>query len=353
MKLLIQPDDGIAALLSGIRSARKSIEIVIFRFDRAEIEAGLKAAVGRGVSVSALIAYTNRGGEINLRKLEMRLLEVGVAVSRTADDLVRYHDKLMIIDRRLLYVLSFNFTHLDIDHSRGFGIITRNARLVHEAVKLFEADTTRNPYTPALDTFVVSPANARELLAAFIRKARKELLIYDPKIADAEMLLALGERAKAGVEIKVIGRIGKRNPGLEVRNLVRPRLHTRTIIRDRRQAFVGSQSLRQAELDSRREVGVIVREPKVVNGLIKTFESDWAIIPVAEKHQPDVEPKVLKKAMKTLVKELSPLNPIVKEALKETASAPGSANLNPQEVKETVKEAVKEAIRDRVEEMVG
>ena len=48
MKLLVQPDDGIAALLSGIRSAKKSIEIVIFRFDRAEIEAGLKAAVGRG-----------------------------------------------------------------------------------------------------------------------------------------------------------------------------------------------------------------------------------------------------------------------------------------------------------------
>ena len=239
MKLLIQPDDGIAALLSGIRSAKKSIEIVIFRFDRAEIEAELKAAVGRGVSVSALIAYTNRGGEINLRKLEMRLLEVGVAVSRTADDLVRYHDKLMIIDRRLLYVLSFNFTHLDIDHSRGFGIVTRNARFVHEAVKLFEADTTRKPYTPTLDTFVVSPVNARKLLAAFIRKAKKQLLIYDPLIADPEMLRALSERAKAGVEIKVIGRVSKRNPGLEVRNLASLRLHTRTIIRDRRSGLCG------------------------------------------------------------------------------------------------------------------
>jgi phosphatidylserine/phosphatidylglycerophosphate/cardiolipin synthase-like enzyme len=352
VKLLIQPDDGIAALLSGIRSAKKSIEIVIFRFDRAEIEAALKAAVGRGVSVSALIAYTNRGGEINLRKLEMRLLEVGVAVSRTADDLVRYHDKLMIIDRRLLYVLSFNFTHLDTDHSRGFGIVIRNARLVQEAVKLFEADTTRNPYKPTLDTFIVSPANARKLLAAFIRKAKKELLIYDPKIADTEMLRALSERTKAGVEIKVIGRVGKRSPGLEVRNLVKLRLHTRTIIRDRHQAFVGSQSLRQAELDSRREVGVIVRDPKVVNGLIKTFETDWAMRPAGEKQQPEAQPKVLKKALKALVKELSPLNPIVKEALKEAVSETGSAGLNPQEVKETVKEAVKKAVRERVEEMV-
>ena len=346
MKLLIQPDNGPEALLSGIRSAKKIIEIVIFRFDRAEIEAALKAAVGRGVSVHALIAYTNRGGEINLRKLEMRLLAVGVAVSRTADDLVRYHDKLMIIDRRLLYVLSFNFTHLDIDHSRGFGIVTRNARFIQEAVKLFEADTTRKPYTPTLDTFVVSPANARKVLGAFIRKAKKELLIYDPKIADTGMLRALSERLKAGVEIKVIGRVSKQNPGLEVRNLAKLRLHTRTIICDRRQAFVGSQSLRMAELDSRREVGVIVREPNVVNGLIKTFETDWAMSAAGENQ---VSAGNLKETIKELVKELSPLNPIVQEALKETAK---SGSLNPQEVKETVKEAVKEAVQERVEEMV-
>ena len=358
MKLLIQPGDGPEALLAGIRNARKSIEIVIFRFDRAEIEAALKAAVGRGVTVHALIAYTNRGGEINLRKLEMRLLAVGVAVSRTADDLVRYHDKVMIIDRRLLYVLSFNFTHLDIDHSRGFGIVTRNIRFIHEAVKLFEADTKRTPYTPTLDTFVVSPANARKRLSEFIRKARKELLIYDPKIADAEMLGAITERAKAGVAIKVIGSVSvsEQHAEFDVRNLTGLRLHTRTIIRDRRQAFVGSQSLRMAELDSRREVGVIVREPKVVNGIIKTFEADWAMSAVKEnqhqQQQSDANLKEIKREVKELVKELSPLNPIVKEALKEVVSDAGSASLNMQEVKETVKEAVKEAVRERVEEMV-
>jgi phosphatidylserine/phosphatidylglycerophosphate/cardiolipin synthase-like enzyme len=356
MKLLIQPGDGPEALLSGIRNAKKTIEIAIFRFDRAEIEAALKAAVGRGVAVSALIAYTNRGGEINLRKLEMRLLAVGVAVSRTADDLVRYHDKLMIIDRRLLYVLSFNFTHLDIDHSRGFGIVTRNIRFIHEAVKLFEADTTRNPYTPTLDTFIVSPVNARKQLSEFIRKARKELLIYDPKIADAEMLGALSERAKAGVAIKVIGSVSvsKQHVGLDVRNLAGLRLHTRTIIRDRRQAFVGSQSLRMAELDSRREVGVIVREPKVVNGIIKTFEADWAMSAVKENQhqhqQSDANLKEIKREVKELVKELSPLSPIVEEAIKEAET--GSTGLNPQEMKQTVKEAVKEAVRERVEEMV-
>jgi phosphatidylserine/phosphatidylglycerophosphate/cardiolipin synthase-like enzyme len=353
MKLLIQPGDGPEALLAGIRNARKSIEIAIFRFDRAEIEAALKAAVGRGVTVHALIAYTNRGGEINLRKLEMRLLAVGVAVSRTADDLVRYHDKLLIIDRRLLYILSFNFTHLDIDHSRGFGIITRNARLIQEAVRLFEADTTRNPYTPTLDNFVVSPANARKVLGEFIGKAKKELLIYDPKIADAEMLGALAGRKEAGVVIKIIGSVSRQNPGLEVRNLAKIRLHTRTIIRDGCQAFMGSQSLRTAELDSRREVGVIVREPKVVNGLIRTFEADWAAGAVETSPTSEAHLKDIKRVIKELVEELSPLNPIVEEALKEAEAETGDPGLNSQEIKETVKEAVKEAVRDRVEEMVN
>jgi cardiolipin synthase A/B len=350
LKLLIQPEDGIAPLLLGIKRAKKSIAIVIFRFDRADLEAGLKAAVGRGVSVSALIAYANRGGEKNLRKLEMRLLAAGVNVSRTADDLVRYHDKLMIIDSRVLYLLSFNFTHLDIDHSRGFGIVTRKTKLVQEALKLVEADTARKPYVAGMDTFVVSPVNARKQLTALIHRARKELLIYDPKIADAEMLRALSERTKKGVEVRVIGAVGRKSQILTVRALAGLRLHTRTIIRDRREAFVGSQSLRHAELDSRREVGVIVREAKTVNGLVKIFESDWSLKKSVEITQTTSQD--LKKTLE-VVEKLSPLNPLVKDAVKEVVSKRGNKGLNSKEVKETVQKAVKEAVRERVAEMLN
>jgi phosphatidylserine/phosphatidylglycerophosphate/cardiolipin synthase-like enzyme len=281
----------------------------------------------------------------------MRLLEAGVTVSRTADDLVRYHDKLLIIDRRLLYVLSFNFTHLDIDHSRGFGIVTRKGKLVQEALKLLGADNDRTPYEAGLDTFVVSPVNARKQLLALIHRARKELLIYDPKIADVQMLRALGERAKKGVEIRVIGALGRQSHHLPVRRLSGFRLHARTIVRDRREAFVGSQSLRKAELDSRREVGVIVRESKVLSGLIDTFEADWGVKETAETIQ--ATPQELKKTLKETVEKLSPLNALVKEAVNDVVSKKGSASLNTKEVKETVEKAVKEAVRERVQEMLN
>src|ERR1700686_1028583 len=210
VRSLVQPGDGIMPLVRGINSAKKSVEILIFRFDRTEIERALANAVSRGVFVHALIAYTNRGGEKQLRALEMRLLAAGVTVARTADDLLRYHGKMIIVDRRELYVLSFNFTYLDIEHSRSFGLIATHRKVVQEAVKLFEADTKRQPYTPGLATFVVSPANARKELESFIKKAKKELLIYDPEIADTEMLRVLNERAKAGVDIKIIGRVSQR-----------------------------------------------------------------------------------------------------------------------------------------------
>ena len=112
MRLLIQPGDGVEPLVKGINKAKNRVEIIIFRFDRREVEKALINAVSRGVHVHALIAYTNRGGEKNLRELELRLLAGGVTVARTADDLVRYHAKCMIIDRRELFVLGFNFTFI-------------------------------------------------------------------------------------------------------------------------------------------------------------------------------------------------------------------------------------------------
>src|SRR5205814_5803948 len=97
LKLLIQPGDGIDRVVKAIRKAKESIEIMIFRFDRPEIERALIDAVERGLFVHALIAFTNHGGEQNLRKLEMRFLESGITVARTAGDLVRYRGKILIV----------------------------------------------------------------------------------------------------------------------------------------------------------------------------------------------------------------------------------------------------------------
>jgi phosphatidylserine/phosphatidylglycerophosphate/cardiolipin synthase-like enzyme len=302
VKLIIQPDDGLAPLLRAVRKARRHIDIVIFRFDRPELEKALEAAVARGVVVRALIAHTNRGGKKVLRKLELRLLAAGITVARTADDLPRYHGKMMRVDDTL-HVFGFNYTKLDMEKSRSFGIVTNDKKLVKEASSLFEADRTRQAYMPGDDRLVVSPESSREVLTTFIKRARKQLLIYDEKITDNLVLRVLQQRAKAGVEIRVIGSIDKTIDGVAARKMPDLRLHVRAMIRDGSTAFVGSQSLRKLELDGRREVGVLVTDARVAKKMQSVFEQDWKeaggkplAVPEAQASKTEEKPKDKEKA---------------------------------------------------------
>ena len=288
--MIVQPDDGLAPVLESIQRARKTLDFIIFRLDSKEIEKAAAAAVARGVKVRALIAHTHSGPSKRLRELELRLLGKGVTVSRTGTELVRYHHKLIVVDHDELHVYGFNHTTADLK-SRSFGIITKNKPLVQEALRLVEADTTRKEFDSSMDGLglVVSPDNAREQLANFIKRAKKSLAIYDPKLTDTQMVRLLNVAAKAGVDIRVIGKVSKRAKNLRVQKMPDMRLHVRAMIRDGDTVFVGSQSLRALELDARREVGLIARNPGVVKRMQETFEEDWAKTELGKKEQKEFE----------------------------------------------------------------
>jgi cardiolipin synthase A/B len=304
MDLIVQPDDGRKPLLDAIASAKKTLDLIIFRFDLRDVENALEAAVGRGVNVSALIAHTHSGSDKRLRQLEMRMLQKGVTVSRTGDDLVRYHGKLMIVDRQELFVLGFNYTGIDLT-SRSFGVVTRDRKMVQEAYRLFEADAARRTeFDPELDGFVVSPENAREQLATFIKRTKKSLAIYDPRLTDTQMLRLLNHKAKAGLDVRVIGKVGKRAGAIRVQKTTGLRLHVRAMVRDGDTVFVGSQSLRALELDARREVGLIVKDPSVVKRLQEVFEDDWARTDLGKKEQKQFQKELKQAASEDIVLEI-------------------------------------------------
>lgn len=351
MKLIIQPGDSVDRIVKGIRKAKKSVEIMIFRFDRPEIERALADAAERGVMVHALIAFTNRGGEAGLRKLEMRFLANGITVARTAGDLVRYHGKMMIVDRRELFLLAFNFTHVDMERSRSFGLITRNPKVVAEALRLFEADTKRQEYTAGYSKFLVSPENARKELAKFIRGAKKELLVYDPKVSDGAMLRLLYEKQNAGVKVRVLGEVaGDRLPACHLKRL---RLHTRTIIRDSVQAFIGSQSLRQAELDARREIGLIFRDGSVIKDLVRTFEEDW-VASAKNLEEAEADRTAPKRAIKMVAKKVAkklPLAPVAKKVAK-VLSKKADVDLDEKKIHNSVEKIMHDVVKQAAEEAV-
>jgi phosphatidylserine/phosphatidylglycerophosphate/cardiolipin synthase-like enzyme len=172
-------------------------------------------------------------------------------------------------------VFGFNFTKLDILRSRSFAVSTRDRRALAEAARLFEADATRQEYKPANSNLIVSPETSRSALTAFLKGTRGELAIYDARLNDAAMIKVLEGLAARGVRIRVIGALKRGCDGFEVRALEGMRLHVRAIVRDGMRVFVGSQSLSKEELDSRREVGLLVNNPTVARKVLQVFEQDW------------------------------------------------------------------------------
>jgi phosphatidylserine/phosphatidylglycerophosphate/cardiolipin synthase-like enzyme len=282
MKLLVQPDDGVGPVLEAIERAETSLDLYVFRLAHPKVKRALASAVSRGVVVRALIAHVTADGSVALRKLESELLGMGVTVSRTAEDLIRYHGKVLIRDRTNLYVLGYNLTRRDIAHARSFGIATRQKSLVAEAIRLFEADFDRQLYTPRLDQFVVSPFNSRASILSLIEEAREQLLIYEPRLTDRLIQKALEQRAMAGINVRIISKVAKNANAVQVAAYPGERMHVRAIVQDSRRVFIGSQGLRRAELDRRREVGVIVDDKDVVRGVTRIFEKDWVETPLAK-----------------------------------------------------------------------
>jgi cardiolipin synthase len=191
------------------------------------------------------------------------------------------------------------------------------------------------------------------LLTDFIKGTKKTLAIYDPQVSDRSMMHILEERAKAGVNVRIIGRLVGKIPGVEAHKLPQMRLHTRTMVRDGKLAFLGSQSLREAELESRREVGLIFQDKKIVAQMIRCFESDWALVERAEEDPAAVKApaeKLAKKVAKAVTRDLPPVAPLVTDAVQEVAGDIGQMDLSISDMEATVRGAVKEAVKEAVKQ---
>jgi hypothetical protein len=164
------------------------------------------------------------------------------------------------------------------------------------------------------------------------------------------MIHLLEEKAEAGVEVRIIGRLTKNGQKLKIRKLGQMRLHTRAMVRDGKAIFVGSQSLRTIELDSRREVGIIFCDTNGARQLSKTFECDWG--PGTEQGAAEdgaQATKVAKKVAKAVTKGLPPVGPVLAGIVQEVMGGDAPDGLDMEELELTVKETIRETVKDLIE----
>jgi hypothetical protein len=128
------------------------------------------------------------------------------------------------------------------------------------------------------------------------------------------------------------------------------------MVRDSQLVFIGSQSLRELELDARREVGIIFRDVRVANRLVQTFQADWAQAEESgdrgKEELGTPAAKVAKKVAKAVTRELPPVAPVLNVAVREMVGAATGVEFDAEVVEAIVRDAVKQVVREVVKDAV-
>ncbi|HEU5432467.1 MAG TPA: phospholipase D-like domain-containing protein, partial [Thermomicrobiales bacterium] len=250
--LVVQPDDGRAPIVDEIDAARRSIDLEVYLLSDQEVIAALERAHGRGVPVRVLLEQHPFGGSGSTPDVYSRLQKAGIDVRWTNPAFTFSHIKLFVFDDNAAAIMNLNLTASAFTRNREFAIVTTQPAAVRTAMAIFETDWTRGP-EPEPDPLIVSPTNSREALLALIDGARQSLDIYAEVMRDPEVMRAIENATRRGVQVRLImsgqpnddngkERAELAKAGVQVRLLNRVYVHAKMVLVDGQRAFVGSQN---------------------------------------------------------------------------------------------------------------
>lgn len=287
--LVVEPDAGLAPVLSKIEHASASVDLVMYEMSDQQIEEALKSAVVRGVAVRVLLngGYYDKHEQQNEAMFE-RLQAEGVPVRWTPTRFALTHQKTLVVDGGDALIMTFNFQPKYYKTGRDFAIDDTNPTDVAAIEQTFDADWNGSGDALPGDDLLWSPGAKDETLA-LISSATSTLDIYNEEMNDADVEQALVLAAHRGVRVRLDMTYATNwkpeltalaRGGAEVRTYASSSkiryIHAKAIIVDGARAFVGSQNFSNGSLSSNRELGIILMAPGVIHSLESVFESDWA-----------------------------------------------------------------------------
>ena len=260
-RIILAPEERRDTVLSVIRSARQRLRLSVFRCTDYLVMDELAEAVHRKVQVEALLTPRAKGTEQKrLKELGVVLEGMGAEVYRYSDPVVKYHAKYMVADEGPALISSLNFTSKCFTNTCDFLLMTYDPEVVSGLRRLFESDCV-SPEAPLpeglSERLIVGPDRARSQITALLQQARRSIRIIDHKIADPSIVSQLKSLKAAGISVEVLG-------SGEVGGLLS---HGKMILVDESVAAIGSIALAPLNLDFRREVAIVVRDPRCVSQL--------------------------------------------------------------------------------------
>jgi cardiolipin synthase A/B len=285
VSLLVEPDDGPAAVLGLLDAARSSVwmEMYLLTDERAIRALAGRAAAGCDVRVILEPSpYENAGGNQDAYD---ELAAAGVDVRWASARFAYTHAKSFIVDHARLAVLTLNLTAAGLDGNREYAAIDDDPTDIAAAEAIFAADQigarTRTPG----GRLVSSPETSRPQLMGLLAGAQRSLAIETEELTDGEAMAVLTAALGRGVAV-TLAWPGPAEPGSTfaalsaagavVRVATAPSIHGKVIVADGATAYVGSVNLTPTSLDENREIGLRLDDPSASARVAATVTADAA-----------------------------------------------------------------------------
>jgi phosphatidylserine/phosphatidylglycerophosphate/cardiolipin synthase-like enzyme len=289
LSLIVEPDQGLAAIDSEIAAARRSVDVTMYELDDTTFEAALVADARRGVRVRVLLngGYYGRGGFPANDAATSYLRAHGIRVRASPSSFALTHQKTITIDNKTSLVMTLNLTSRYYATDRDFAIVDTRPADVAAIERVFGADWSDKQISPSAGTgdLVWSPGAQNELLS-LIAAAKTSLEVESEEMDDSAITSALCAAASRRVHVQVVMTYDDswRNAfatltacGVQVRTYAQDAalyIHAKEIVVDDREAFVGSQNFSPTSLEANRELGIITASRQIVSRLAQAFAAD-------------------------------------------------------------------------------
>jgi cardiolipin synthase A/B len=295
LRLIVEPDEGVAPVRELIDSAQTSLLIKQFTFTEPSLIQAVIARRSAGVDVRVMLNAARSGGDRANDETYAQFEAADIAVQWASPNFYVTHEKSVVVDDEVALVATFNMCDKYFTRTRDYGVITDNPLHVAQIVEVFNADWDHADWTPTrYDGLLWSNSNSRLHMARFIDTAKHRLAIQHPKYVDAVILDHIAAAAGRGVNVHVLcgGRHGisdvdvldtfaslrtLRRFGVKVRKQKNLRVHAKLLIVDDVHALVGSMNIDRSAFDLRRELGIAILQQDVVAQLKSVFDEDWSL----------------------------------------------------------------------------
>lgn len=293
MLLAVEPHTGLRPLLEIVRQAHHSLDVEVYELtDRALLDA-IRNAAARGVRVRVILDRTPWGTPRWRIAREARRVRATGARLRWAPTRFEHIGRRYAFDhakflctRHVCELGTANFGWDAFHRNREYLLVTHRPRVVAALRRVFEADWTGRRAGPrAHRILVLSPGTSQGDLLRVLRQPGPVEVESEELGADWAVLRAMVRKASA-LHLLLpasLSRADDRNVarltagGVCVRLLpTRPLyLHAKMIVGDAF-GFVGSENFTPTSLRRNREVGLLLRNPALLERLRAVFARDWS-----------------------------------------------------------------------------